>query len=149
MKSIKLLMSIMLISAVIVALDSCKGGGGDPEPEPETESERVSKLLTSGTWKLNSLTVDGVAKSSYAGMTIKFTNNTFTSAKGEPVWPTSGSWSFSDATAKTINRSDQTPINIDAIDASTLTVSLTWTKTTLGPGRTQSVAGKHVFVMGK
>jgi hypothetical protein len=130
----------------MIALDSCKSGG---DPEPETESERVTTLLTTGTWKLNSLTVDGVAKSTFAGMTITFTNGSYTSTKGEPVWPSSGSWSFSDPTAKVIMRSDQTPVNIDAIDANNLTLSITWTKTTLGPGRVSSVAGKHVFVMGK
>jgi hypothetical protein len=147
-KTIKLLMSIVLTCAVIVALDSCKGGGEDPAPE-ETESERVSKLLTTSPWKLNTLTVDGVAKSTYAGMTIAFANGTYTATKGEPVWPSSGSWSFSDATAKAINRADQVTIDIDAIDATALTLSLTWTKTTMGPGRAQSTAGKHVFVFGK
>jgi len=139
-------MSFALLCAVMIALDACKGGG---DPEPETESERVTKLLTTGTWKLNSLTIDGVAKSSFDGMTITFTNGSYTSTKGEPVWPSSGTWSLSDATAKTISRSDQTPVSIDAIDANNLTLSLTWTKTTLGPGRASSIAGKHTFVMGK
>jgi hypothetical protein len=151
MKQIKLLISVILMCTVMVAFDSCKGKGDDPGPGDgdKEEAERVGKLLMAAPWKLNSLTIDGVTSSSYAGMTITFTTNGFTSTNGDPVWPASGTWTFADATAKVISRSDQTPVTIEFIDGNSMTLSLTWSKTTLGPGRAGSVGGKHVFVMGK
>ncbi|HZY82718.1 MAG TPA: hypothetical protein VFE50_24510 [Cyclobacteriaceae bacterium] len=147
MKSAKLLVSIIFIYVLIV-LPSCKGKGEDPGPE-ETEAQRITALLTSSSWKLKSVTVDGVAKNMFTNMGITFTSSTFSATNGSPVWPSSGTWTFNDDTAKSFKRDDQTTVSIDAIDANNLTLSLDWTKTTVGPGRSQSVAGKHVFVLGK
>ena len=104
MKTLKAFISVALLFAVIVAFDSCKGKGGDPDPEPETEVQRVAKLLTSGQWTLKSLTIDGVAKDSYAGLTITFTSSGFTATNGAPVWPANGAWQFNDDTAKALKR---------------------------------------------
>ena len=143
---IKSIISFIVLIAVAMALGSCKGSGADPEPK---ESDRVTALLVSGQWKLKSLTIDGVAKSSFPNLAITFTSSAYTASNGDPVWPSSGSWTFTDDTAKSIMRSDQTLVTIESIDANNLTLSLTWTKATIGPGRSASVAGTHVFAMGK
>jgi len=61
------------------------------------------------------------------------------------VWPASGTWSFTDANAKTIKRSDDLTIQLDELTASSMQVSLVWTSTTTSGGRAGSVAGKHVL----
>lgn len=151
MKTIKLLVSIILVVVMIAALASCNGGAGtdDPDPEPETEAERVSGLMTSSMWKLSSLKVDDVSKNLFEDMTITFTATGFTTTKGAPVWPASGTWTFTNDGAKEFRRDDQTVVSIESITSTSMTLSLAWTKTTIGPGRTASVAGKHVFVFGK
>ncbi len=40
-------------------------------------------------------------------------------------------------------------INATEISATKLVLALAWTKTTLGGGRVESVAGQHVFTFGK
>lgn len=150
MKTIKLFINVILLCGVVLAFESCGGGGGDAEPTPDTEVQRVTKLLTAGQWGLTGLTIDGVAKGSYTGFNITFgATGSYTSSKGEPVWPTNGTWMFSDETAKTIKRSDQTDITVESINEHTLVLSFTWSKTTFGPGRMSSVPGKHVFTLGK
>ena len=149
MKTIKLFLSIILVATIIATLDSCKGGAGGDDPEPKTEPERVSELLQSTQWKLSSIKVDDVSKNLFANMTITFTANGFTTTNGAPVWPASGTWTFSGSDAKTMTLGDQTTVAIESITETNLTLSLTWTKNTVGPGRVASVAGKHVFVFGK
>jgi hypothetical protein len=152
MKAIKLLISMVLVLTIVGVVESCKSKGEDPGPGPvqDTEAARVTKLLTSATWKLNSVTVDGVSKNMFSGMTLTFsTANGYTATKGDPVWTSTGTWSFTDDTAKGIIRNDQTIVNVESIDDNNVTLSLIWSKTTLGAGRVESIPGKHVFVFGK
>jgi hypothetical protein len=94
--------------------------------------------------------VDGVNKNDlYEGLSLTFTSTGFTSIGGEPVWPSSGSWTFVVGSAKSITRSDGVVVTIDEVTEVTLTMSLTWTENTLGSGRIRSVEGEHVFVMVK
>jgi hypothetical protein len=119
-----------------------------PTPEP-TEAEKVTALLKSGAWKIVIVTVDGVPSTSFTGMTMSFTNTGYSTTNGGIVWPSSGSWSFTNATAKVLKRDDGVEVTIDAVAETALSLSLTWGKTTLGKGRTESVSGKHVFVFTK
>jgi hypothetical protein len=137
-----LITAFMLGSAVLLV--NCKHK--DPEPSQE---EIVKSQLTSSTWTLQSVTVDGVDQTSvYQGLTLKFTETTYTTTKGGLVWPASGTWSFTDDTATTIKRDDGTEIKTEATDTS-LRLTLTWAKTTLGSGRIGSVKGLHVFTFKK
>ncbi len=89
--------------------------------------------------------MDGADQSGvYKGFTIKFTSTGFTTTNGGAVWPASGTWTFTDATAAVIKRDDGLPINVEVTDT-TLKQTLTWTKTTLAGGRTSSVKGQNVF----
>jgi hypothetical protein len=137
----------LIISIAAMALLSC---GGD---EPMSNEEKVSQLLIgSGTstkvWKMKSVTVDGVDKSTvYSGLILKFSEGQFTATNGEPVWPASGTWSFSSSEATAIKRNDGTEIQVIVTETS-LTLTMSWSKTTFEPGRVGSVSGQHKFEMG-
>jgi len=44
---------------------------------------------------------------------------------------------------------DGTAFTLNAISETELTLTLTWSKTTLGSGRVASIQGVHTFVLGK
>jgi hypothetical protein len=135
---------LVFVAASLVQLTRCK----EKDPEP-SEEEIVKEKLTSGTWTLQSVTVDNVDQTAvYQGLTINFTETTYTTTKGGQVWPASGTWSFIDDTAIAIKRDDGTEVKVEATDTS-LKLTLTWSKTTLAPGRIESVKGLHVFTFKK
>lgn len=102
--------------------------------------------MTASPWTMTSLTIDGVADNTFfAGLAITFTATGFTATKGDPVWPSSGSWSFTDETATAIKRDDNLIVTINDLGKSSMQLTLVWTMTTTS-GRNTSVAGKHVFV---
>jgi len=148
MKKLFLLAIIAFLSLAIVNLSGCKK---DDDPVIESEMERVGRLLTTGgTWNLQSVTVDGVDQSGlFSGMTLSFTSNSFTASNGGLVWPSSGAWSFTDNSGQVITRGDAISVAINEISETVLRLTLTWDKTTLGPGKTNSVKGTHVFVLGR
>ena len=124
----------------IAVLDGC-GSKSDPSP-----NEVNTNILSSHAWKLQSLQVDNVDKTSlYAGMTLSFTATTYATVKGAPVWAASGTWSFSGTDGKTIVRDDQVQVNADQISDNQLVLSLTWNKNTFGGGRVSSISGQHVY----
>lgn len=128
----------------IIAMAGC-----DKE-EKEIATDRVRNLLTSTTWKIQSVAVDGVDKtSSFTDHTLKFNSTHFTATNGDPVWPASGIWTFADDTAERIVRGDDIQVNIEEVSANKLVLSLMWTKTTLGTGRVSSISGEHVFTFVK
>ncbi len=128
---------------LIAALAGCK------KSDSLSVKQVNTNLLTSHVWKLQSLQVDNVDKTSlYTGMTLTVGAATYTSTNGAPVWAASGTWSFTDD-GKTIKRDDQVEVSVDQITDAQLVLSLTWNKTTLGGGRTSSVSGKHVYTFVK
>jgi hypothetical protein len=145
MNKIKNIVLILLVGSVMLF----PGCGGDKDPDPsggDDEQTRVLGLLKSGTWKLKSLTVDGVDQTaSFPNMTLKFTDTNYSSVNGKDVWPASGTWSFTSDAATAFDRNDGTQVSIDAISATDMTLSLNWTTTKLGPGRMQRIQGKNVF----
>lgn len=124
----------------LLFMQGCKKDSAQPE------SERVKALLKSNTWKMQSVQVDNVDKTSvYAGFTLSFTDVNYSTTKGGGVWPASGTWTFVDDTGKKIKRNDNLEVTITEISNTSLKLSLSWAAGTLGPGRTESVAGNHVF----
>lgn len=118
--------------------------GGDEETP--TLAEATTQLLTARTWKLNKLTVDGTDQTSLMSkLTLNFSKSGFTATQGDPVWPASGTWAFTDDTGTVMKRSDGVEVAIVEVTDAALTLRLTWAKNTLGPGRSQSVAGVHTF----
>ena len=141
----QLLLSILAVVA-IGSLSNC----GDDEPTLPSKQEEVTEILTGSPWKINTVSVNGTDKTlTYKDLGLTFTETGFTSADGEPVWPASGTWSFTSAEATSFTRNDGLVVTIQQATETSLKLALTWNKTTLGSGRTQSVSGSHVFSFGK
>lgn len=145
---LRLLFLVLSIMSFTLWLSACGGGGdgGGGNPQPDTNET----LLTSGTWKVNSVTVDGVDKDNlFTGLTLHFSSGAYTAANGGPVWPASGTWSFDGDNEQTFTRGDGIQVTIRAISSSELTLSLVWDSATLAGGREQSIKGQYVFQMSK
>lgn len=137
---------LLFIVSMACFVQGC-GSSSDPAP---SEAQRVTSLLKTGTWKIQSVTVDGANQNSlYASLTLNFTDTNFTSANGEPVWPASGSWSFTSDEATSFKRNDGVLVSILDVTGTSLILQLTWTKTTIGPGRSTSLSGLTVFTFGQ
>jgi hypothetical protein len=138
---------VALTLATFLVLAGCDGG--DPPTPEETEVEKATKLLA-GTWTVQNVTVDGTDRTSvYKDVRITFSGSNLTATNGGVVWPASGTWRFTDDTAKTITRSDGLTISVNELTSNKLVAAFPWTKATLGGGRAESVAGQHVFTFGK
>lgn len=128
---------------VIMLLGSCDNEKTEAGPD-------VQALLTSGIWKMKTVTIDGVNKNDlFTNFTVSFTSTGFTASNGEPVWPASGTWTFTTADQNAIVRNDNIEVSVAEISANELTLKLMWSKTTLGSGRVASTQGNHVFIFGK
>jgi hypothetical protein len=141
----------LLIAILLVQFAGCskKSDPAPATPTPTAQEEVTKKMTAVTTWKMQSVTVDGADKTSvYKGLTISFTSTAFTTANGGAVWPASGTWTFTSADATSIKRDDGLPVNVEVTDT-TLKLTLTWTKTTLGGGKAYSVSGVNVFTMVK
>jgi hypothetical protein len=144
--ALQAVLSALMITSLVV-FSSC-GGGGDPEPAV-TKKEEVTALLVGKSWKIKSVSVDNVDKTSmFTGLIVTFTSTGFTVTNPDPIWPATGTWSFTNNDATFIKRNDNLEMEI-AATATELNVTLNWNKTTLGPGRVGSVSGRHVFVFGR
>src|SRR3979490_1519167 len=79
---------------LVVQFTGCGGKKNDPTP---TAQDVVKAKLTAKNWTMQTVTVDGVDKTSvYAGLTIKFTETGYSTSHGGAVWPSSGTWTFAD-----------------------------------------------------
>jgi hypothetical protein len=136
-------LGLLVVALVTISLLSNCDGGDTPGP---SKQEQVKAILTGSPWKVNTVTVDGVDKTlTYADLGLTFTNTGFTSVNGGSVWPATGTWSFTSAEATAIERNDGLVVTIQEATATSLKLALTWSKTTLGSGRTESLSGAHVF----
>jgi hypothetical protein len=128
----------------LLLLSGCK------KEEAPTKAQINKNLLTSGLWKVTSVTVDDIDQTDlFMGMTLFFGDNSFTSAGAVPVWSLTGTWQFTDETGSIFRRNDGIDVTIVELDKSKLQLRLDWTKTTLGSGRVSSIAGSHVFTFSK
>jgi len=147
MKSFKIILKVALSTVLGLSMLMYSSCDGDPG-ETQTKQEEVTEMLVGKTWKVQSVAVDNVDKSSlFTGMAISFSNTGFTVTNPGPVWPASGTWSFTSDEATFFKRNDNVEVKVEPT-ATTLKLTLSWTKTTLGPGKVASVAGQHVFTFG-
>ena len=120
---------------------------GSSDPATPTEAQRVTSLMKTGPWKIQSVTVDGVNQNAlFTGLTLSFSDKGFTSTNGVPVWPLSGTWTFVNDQASSFTRNDGVIVTIQDITSTSMTLRLTWSKTTFGPGRVTSISGQTVFI---
>lgn len=141
MKIISLFFYCTLFS-LLLFFSSC---GSDSSPTPV---ELVTKKLTANTWKIKTVSVAGVDQTvAYKNMNLIFSETGFTSSNGGVVWPTSGTWKFTNDNATSIKRGDDVIVNLTEVTATSLIFTLTWAQNTFGPGRNSSLAGVHVFTM--
>jgi len=120
--------------------------GSDAAP---SQADQVKATLMASPWKIKTMTVDGVDKTSlFTNFSITFSATGYTTTKGGPVWPTTDSWSFTDASATAFNRGDGITVQLLEATTSSLKMSFAWNKNTFGPGRVESVSGQTVFAMG-
>jgi len=139
------ILMIVIFLMLMLQLSSCK----KEEPSIQ-ETEKVKKVLTSTTWKMQTVTVDGTDETSmYSGLTLKFTDTQYTTTNGKIVWPASGVWVFADKTGKLITRGDGIEVSVQQADADVLVLNFTWTTTAIGPGRVSAMKGKHIFTFVK
>jgi hypothetical protein len=132
---------LAIIVITLFQLTSC-GGKGDPTPSAQ---DVVKAKLISNTWKVQSVSVDNVDQTIvYKGLTLNFTATNFSTTNGAAAWPSSGTWSFNSTDGSSILRSDGITIAVEVTDT-TLRLTFTWSKTTLGGGRIESVGGVNVF----
>ncbi len=144
---IALLLSFVTLAVMMAQLTSC-GKKSDPAPTVSAQ-DQVKAQLVANPWKLQSVSVDGVDQTSvYQGFAITFTGSGYTTSKGGAVWPASGTWTFASTDGTAIKRDDGLDVQI-LVTATLLKMTLTWTKTTLGGGRIESLKGQHVFTMTK
>jgi hypothetical protein len=131
------LMSTFLILALI---------GGCSKTETRTQAQIVTGYMTQKNWSINTVQVDGVdATSNFAGMALSFTPTSFSTTNSNTIWPANGTWKFTDASGSTFKIDDQLLVTVAQASSSTLSLTLTWTKTTFAGGRVQSVSGNYEF----
>ncbi|MGY6522596.1 MAG: hypothetical protein ACXIUD_12755 [Mongoliitalea sp.] len=139
---LKHLMLVLILPFVFVAC-----GDDDPVPQEPAPQDRVSSLLTSSPWTLTGVTVDGLNRTSaYAGLTITFTRNTFTTTNGRGIWPASGGWTFTNENATAFTRNDGVVVTIQTINENLMRLSMDVDENSFITERTNSLAGTHVMV---
>jgi hypothetical protein len=132
-------LTICLLSFSGHFLSSCS------ESSTESAQDKTRKLLA-GNWHVSNVTLDGVNKNdSFADFTLIFSANAFSSTNGEPAWPTSGSWAFTDDTAHSMVRDDDTVVEITSVTEQKLTLTFQWEQNVLGGGRLNTTSGDFVF----
>lgn len=148
MKAFRLL-SLLGLVVVLFTYSGC-GGGSDPEP-PITEVQ-LGKL--SKTWKVNTVTLDGVDKEAdYSSFQLLLSGAaTATSydytASGRPAlspWKASGKWEFGTSPETQIIRDKGTADELQltyAVTESTLSVTFTFN----GDGYTRTGVVKGVWI---
>jgi hypothetical protein len=136
-------LSIGCLYAFLIMINGCKKKSEDPQP---SKQEEIKSKLIAATWKVQSVTVNGVDKTDiYKNLTLKFTTSNYSSTNGLPVWPSSGGWSFTNGDASVFRGDDGIDVDILEVSATNLKLGLDWNTTTIGSGRVGSVKGDHIF----
>jgi len=144
MKKITNQILIVLALSSLLLVASCKKSN-DPSP-----SDITSQQLTSATWKVSTVRVDGTDQTAlFSTMTLKFTATGYITTNGGAVWPANGTWAFVHENATTIKRDDGVEVTLTDVSEAGFKMTLIWSKMTLGSGRVSSLAGTHVFSMVK
>lgn len=142
---------LLAFSASLLIFTACGDDGGDGPPEPEkTQQELATEKLVGNTWSLQSVTRNSTDVSSdFSGFTITFTSSGFTTTNGTGAWESSGTWTWTDAQAKSFTLENGVAVQVEFSNNDTvLTLTFTVEETTFDIGRTTGLAGNYVFVLG-
>lgn len=151
MKAFRILSLISLV-AILLTYSSC---GGDDPAEESVSDVQLGKL--SKTWKINTVTLDGVDKiADYASFQLIMSgtkgNTSFGySTSGRPPlspWKSSGSWEFGSAPETQIIRDKGTTDELAmtyAVTETTLTISFTFSGKGYTNPRTGVVTGQWIY----
>jgi hypothetical protein len=107
--------------------------------------------LAAHEWMLKKVTVNGTDRTSlYEGLVLSWTKNqTFSAASGGVIWPSTGTFSFTDNTGNSLivslANNEEAQVSIVTLTDTDLIISLQWNESTLGPGRAKSIEGEHIF----
>lgn len=135
---------IVLLMLCCVLLMQCR------TEVPLTEKELHTQVITSGTWILDHLTIDELEQNMFfKGMTLQFTDTSFTSVNGFPIWPQSSAWSFMDEAAKRIVRDGNVQFQIIEITDTKLVLRQQWERATFTAASNSSIMGNYIFTFKK
>lgn len=119
---------------------------GCSKDDGETTKEKAQRMLTAATWEMSSVLVDGTDRSDlFDNMTLDFSAQTYSASNGGTIWNSSGTWAFADDTGSSMTIDNGLTVIVEELGENQLSLSLTWTKNSLGSGRSSSVSGRHVF----
>jgi hypothetical protein len=149
--SFRLLFLVIILSGFFL-LTNC-GGGAGPTPE-----ERITKLLTSGTWTASaassSIILEGIEVKGdlFPGLTLRFTPKPqqIIATGTSPVWDATDTWAFKPGSKAMvlIRGSDEREITIVEISSSVFKFTMEWDETTYG-GKSTSLPGTYEFTLTK
>tara|TARA_B110000503_G_scaffold4105_1_gene5437 strand:- start:617 stop:1021 length:405 start_codon:yes stop_codon:yes gene_type:complete len=128
-------------------LISCGDDGDDPvtdDPVTEpTEEENQLESLSASAWTMSSIILDGAdVTSNFSGLvlTIKSDKTYSTNGEYDPVWPSSGTFTFG-SDLNTLTRDDGVSMTVSVSETS---LSITFTYADAG-GRIDALPGDYVF----
>lgn len=143
----KKLKKYILLLSIIALLTNC----GDPDPVPQSVDE--TQVVIDGlakTWTVSQVSLDGTSvDSDWDNVQVNFTANksfsiTGLSQENALIWPSSGSYSFPDATKPmSLLRSDGISIVISDLTESSATIKFGITGRTGGRG--SGLSGNYSF----
>ncbi|MBT5505940.1 MAG: hypothetical protein HOK17_02210 [Flammeovirgaceae bacterium] len=135
-----------IFSIAAMMLISCgddDDGSVADDPAEQTEEEKQLESLSASVWTMSSITLDGAdATSNFDGLvlTIKSDKTYSTNGSYDPVWPSSGSFTFG-SDINTLTRDDGVSMTISVSETS-LTITFTYADS---GGRIDARPGDYVF----
>ena len=146
MKKAKYILRFLAALSFLVLLSNCEGSA------PTAFGKSTFDILKAKSWKIKSVTVDGVDKTgSYLpDMVLTFAGDfdanklTYSTTNGGGAWPASGTFKFINDI--TLLRDGEVTIDVKEFLVTSLKLEFDWNeRTTYGGGRTAGTKGKHVF----
>ena len=134
-----------IFSIAAMTLISC-GDDDDSvadDPTEQTEEEKQLESLSASVWTMSSITLDGAdVTTNFSGLVLTINSDKTYSTNGsyDPVWPSSGSFTFG-SDIKTFTRDDGVSMTISVSETS-LTITLTYADS---GGRIDALPGDYVF----
>ena len=113
------------------------------DPVEQTEEEKQLESLSASAWTMSSITLDGAdVTTNFSGLvlTIKSDKTYSTNGSYDPVWPSSGSFTFG-SDLNTLTRDDGVSMTLAQSETS-LTVTFTYADS---GGRIDALPGDYVF----